>query len=244
MPLSATNPDTPVVVLVHGDGQPVDYRGRLLAIPVPSTLLMVSANSIPFPWILIGRPCYFDTADPQCHPRWWTVDRYHQQTAQSLSAVMRRIVPESTPVILVAYSGGAALAHYLVHRHSNVVGFVSIAGNFDVPAWTRFHGFTPMGPGVINSVAEPVLPCRVKQVHFAGAKDRNIPAAWIGHYVQRQTVEGCALVTFNEISQATHTQGWERWWQWVPWEAFGRPGPPENHIDQNRSVTSPLASPD
>ena len=219
---------SPLIVLIHGDGAPVDGRGRIRQNPTPpESLLLHTARDLPFPWVMIGRPCYFLSDDPACDARWWTIDRYHERVAESLQLVLNNLMVVERPLIWIAYSGGASLAYRLARDTPGSVALITLAGNLDVTRWVNAHGYTPMAPGYINPYEEPVFPCHILQMHLAGAQDENIPAEWVKAFSQRQQTAGCENVRYVEIPGASHTQGWENWAAQIPWQQIpGNVSPP------------------
>ena len=217
-------PGEAVVVLFHGDGDPVDARGRVRADPGPShSLLLNNAAAIELPWMMPGRPCYFAVSDPACHPALWTRDRYHRNIARSMEALLRSVTGEDDTFIFVAYSGGAVFAYELAARMPQVQGLLVLAGNMDVAAWVSDHGFSPMGENSLDPAQMPPLPCRVKQLYLAGEADTNIHWQWLEQFTGRRQ-STCQNVVFKLLPGASHTEGWENW---------------HRHLDSENLVSSP-----
>lgn len=214
---SKRKPGDPVIVLFHGDGEPVDIRGRVRSDPGPSrSLLLKGASAYPFtfpfpsPWIMIGRPCYFAVNDTACHPGLWTVDRYHPDYARSMEAVLRALTKEGDRLVFVAYSGGAVFAYELAGKLPGVESLLVLAGNLNVNRWVSEHGFSAMAENSINPDQLPLLPCAINQLYLAGKEDKNIHWQWLQEFALKQQAV-CHNVRFQLLPDATHTQGWEEW---------------------------------
>ena len=62
---------------------------------------------------------------------------------------------------------------------------VMIAANLDTHAWVEWHGYGPL-VGSLNSANEPSLPGVIRQFHFYGECDANVPAEIALHVLERQ----------------------------------------------------------
>jgi pimeloyl-ACP methyl ester carboxylesterase len=77
-------------------------------------------------------------------------------------------------LVLVGYSGGAAIAALVAARRDDVVELVTVAGNLDHAAWTTFHRLSPLS-GSLNAADVARTISQIPQTHFIGGKDRVIP---------------------------------------------------------------------
>ena len=55
------------------------------------------------------------------------------------------------------------------------VAVITVAANLDIDAWTDLHGDLRL-VGSLNPARQPPLPDRVVQIHYAGGRDRLVPA--------------------------------------------------------------------
>lgn len=136
----------------------------------------------------LARPCqYAQTTDAgHCPPRYWTGARFApevvQATDQALTQLMQAV--GARQLVLVGYSGGGAVAALVAARRSDVRRLVTVAGNLDHAAWTRWHRVTPLSES-LNPVDEWERLRALPQVHLAGAQDSVVPPALTQGYVQR-----------------------------------------------------------
>jgi hypothetical protein len=109
-------------------------------------------------------------------------------------------------LLLVGYSGGGTLVTLMAPHMPDVVAVVTIAANLDTDAWTRLHGYQPL-TGSLNPSAEPPLPDRIREWHFVGGRDTNVPYAAAQRYLEH--VPPDHIVIYSDFD---HVCCWEREW--------------------------------
>lgn len=197
-------------IYIEGDGQAVTAQGRPSRDPTPrAPMLLKMLAQDPNPALYLGRPCYFDTIDPACNPARWTLERYSDATVASMAQTLLARIRPQDDLILIGHSGGGALAVLLAPRLPRTCAVITLAGNLDVTAWTRAHGYTPITPS-LDPAQQPPLPARIHQWHLAGGQDREIKPEWIQNFAGRQ-----ASADYHEIADADHTRVWPDWFP--PW---------------------------
>jgi pimeloyl-ACP methyl ester carboxylesterase len=183
---------------IEGDGQP--WLGRHSVAPDPTAarpLMLRLMQQDAAPRIYLGRPCYLGMAsEAACKPWVWTHGRYSQQVVSSLQAAIEKLVERYAieELALFGHSGGGALAMLLAERIPQIRMVVTLAGNLDTQAWTKKHGYSQLA-GSLNPKQRPALPARIRQYHFRGADDRNLPAA------SQDSIK---------LDGVGHVRGWER----------------------------------
>ncbi|MGC5702049.1 dienelactone hydrolase family protein [Pseudomonas sp. NFXW11] len=125
----------------------------------------------------LGRPCQYLGTLPPCHARYWTDARFSEEVVQSLDQAVEQLKARAGAqrLIIIGYSGGGALALLLAARRSDVERVVTVAGNLDHAAWTRYHRVAPLR-GSLNPVALRPLLAPVPQLHLVGEADTVMPA--------------------------------------------------------------------
>jgi dienelactone hydrolase len=197
-------------VYVEHDGSPWLERTLVAADPTPREPLALALMARDRgPRLLLGRPCYFETrTDAGCSPLLWTHRRYAPEVVASMAAALRGFLAEHpfAHVVLIGYSGGGTLAWLIAARLAQASAVVTIAANLDTDAWARLHAYTPLA-GSLNPALQPPLPSSVRELHFAGGRDANVPpsiaASFRARHPQARVVE---LESFD------HSCCWvERW---------------------------------
>ncbi len=176
-------------VYLEGDGSAWLPGNRIASDPTPrhSCLLPLMALD-PKPSVYLGRPCYHGLSQAAgCHPGLWTQQRYSETVLVSMLTALERMMGEMPcRPVLIGYSGGGTLAMLMAARMpQKISGVVTLAGNLNLAAWTRLHGYTPLD-GSLDPAKLPPLPKTIFQIHLAGESDDNIPAALIRQEASRQ----------------------------------------------------------
>lgn len=127
----------------------------------------------------LARPCQFiDAQAGGCPQRFWTEQRFAEDVIDSsdkaVDAVKARF--HARHLTLVGYSGGAAVAALLASRRNDVVKLITVAGNLDIRAWADYHHLQPLN-GSLNPADVTDNLKGVMQWHFAGGKDKVVPAS-------------------------------------------------------------------
>lgn len=169
-----------LAVFIEGDGHAWIDRRRPSADPTPRhpVALELAARS-PAPAVAyLARPCQFIAADERapCSPRLWTDGRFAEEVVASMDAAIDALKCRHAArrLVLIGYSGGAAVALLVGLRRDDVAGVVTVAGTLDHAAWTRHHGVSPLSAS-LNPADAPAGLARLPQVHFAGREDPIAP---------------------------------------------------------------------
>jgi pimeloyl-ACP methyl ester carboxylesterase len=197
-------------VYVEHDGTPWSTPNTVASDPTPRVPLALELMGRDTGCrVYVGRPCYFGHQfDPGCDARWWTSHRYSDEVVLSMAAVATRLVDDSgaNEVVLIGYSGGGTIAWLMARHMPSVSGVVTIAANLDIRAWTELHGFSPLVASANPAGLDP-LPEGVRQWHFVGGNDRNVPPGVVRGVVARQP-----SAQLLEISEFDHVCCWiSRW---------------------------------
>jgi len=195
-------------VYIEGDGTPWIRGTGIAADPTPKKPLTLRLMKRDRAFSAhVGRPCYFGVQDAACTPAMWTSRRYSPEVVTSMRAVIRKLLDEhgAKKLVLIGHSGGGTLAVLLAPRFEETIGVITIGANLDVAAWTAFHGYTPLADS-LNPVELAPLPPRIRQLHLAGGRDRNVPPKLAEKAAERL---GSRLAV---TSRFDHDCCWERRW--------------------------------
>lgn len=203
------HPDRHLRIYIEGDGLPW-VRGRRVAVdPTPGNpLLLRLMLDDEHAALYLGRPCYFGTATSHpCEPSVWTSRRYGDSVVRSMCEAANRLSSErgALSVGLIGYSGGGAIAVAMQGCTRNLRSIITIAGNLDVDAWTKHHGYTPL-----ERPAESRTPgagaVGVTEIHWQCSADESIPPAITDRYFDRHP-QAIRMI----VDDCSHDSGWEQY---------------------------------
>ncbi|CDH45112.1 alpha/beta hydrolase [Candidatus Contendibacter odensensis] len=199
-------------VYLDGDGSPWGRSGSMINDdPTPRQHLVLQLMSLdPSPSVLIGRPCYHGfNRDPSCHPLLWTHARYSEKVVSAISTVLESILMENnaSEAVLIGYSGGGTLAQLLAERILKTRAVITLAGNLDLTAWARLHGYSLL-EGSLNPAEMSALPGHILQIHYIGRFDTNIPLSLAESCLASN--KKCAEIRILE--GVDHYNGWLEQW--------------------------------
>lgn len=201
---------SPLHIYLDGDGTPWLGAGRPAVDPTPREPLVLRLMALDSaPSLYLGRPCYLGLNRlANCQPWHWTHGRYGEPIVASMAAVLRRILKEeyASNLVLIGYSGGGTLAMLLAERLPGVDAVVTLAGNLDVVQWARLHGYSPLR-GSLNPADRVPLPARIRQWHWLGARDSNVPPALV-----EPVVADGASTRVEVLPDIDHRCCWEGVW--------------------------------
>ena len=200
----------PIHIYLDGDGTPVSGSGRIALDPTSRDRLTLDLMAVdPAAGVLVGRPCYHGTSRA-CDTAMWTTARYSDAVVDPIVEAVddiTRTYPHS-PIVLVGYSGGGTLAMLAAPRLRRIDAVVTIAGNLDTAAWTRYHGYGPLTQSR-NPAAEPPLSPAIRQLHLFGADDTNVPVAVARATLERQPP---AALDVEVVAGYDHRCCWPQIW--------------------------------
>lgn len=200
-------------VYLDGDGTPWINRYWIAPDPTPRNplglTLMAQDNAAS---LYLGRPCYHGQSQvPPCHPSLWTSHRYSAEVVDSMAAVLEKVLAASSyaDLVLIGYSGGGTLAMLLAERFQQVRAVVTIAGNLNLQNWTDWHHYSPL-KGSFDPANRPPLPTSIRQWHFSGGRDRNVPPSIVQSVINQQhNAQWMVIETFD------HRCCWPQIWPFI-----------------------------
>ena len=195
-------------VYLDGDGTPWLRKHVPATDPTPHNPMMLDLMSLdPSTSVYLGRPCYQGlNQDKACIPEVWTDGRYSDAVVASMAAALDRLSADYSAFVLLGYSGGGTLAMLMAERLPKTETVITVAGNLDTARWAEFHKQQPLS-GSLNPATRPSLPSRIRQMHFAGADDDNVPPALIHDSIALQ--QGAR---FKVFPKQDHSCCWREVW--------------------------------
>ncbi len=162
--------------------------------------------------LYLARPCQYlsDAQRRECNPLYWDTRRFSPEVVAALSDALEQSKARfnARRLILVGYSGGGTLANLLAGHRDDVVGLVTVAAPLDVDAWVRHHRISPV-TGSLDAAMRTKL-AQVRQIHFAGARDWQVPPVLLETYMRTlpPTVANARI-----LSDQDHDCCWGAVWQ-------------------------------
>lgn len=197
-------------VYLDGDGIPWHGRGRPALDPSPRNPLVLRLMAQDGePAVYLGRPCYLGVGGrAACRPWHWTHGRYGEAVVASMTAALSRLleIHPAERVLLIGYSGGGALAMLMAPRLPTVDGVVTLAANLDVAGWADHHGYSRL-EGSMDPARQPPLPPLVRQWHWVGEDDREVPPQLVERGLSDQPA-----ARLEVIPGIDHSCCWESHW--------------------------------
>jgi hypothetical protein len=178
-----------LTIYIEGDGR-AWRRGAPPADPTPRHPLgLALALADPGPDVLyLARPCQFLPGPPpdRCRPELWSTERYGEAVVAATDEAIDRLAGHARRLTLIGHSGGGAVAVLVAARRSDVVQLVTVAANLDHERWTDLHDVTPL-TGSLNPADAATAVQNIPQVHFAGGRDRIVPAVVVESFLERMS---------------------------------------------------------
>jgi hypothetical protein len=208
-----------LTVYIEGDGLAWIDRDEPSANPTPlnpvalrMALAQPDGNAV-----YLARPCQFVDANlADCSRHYWTDRRFAPEVIAAMNAAVESLKLRygATSVVLVGYSGGGAVAALIAARREDVSLLVTVAGNLDIDAWSALHRASPLD-GSLNPSNEIQRLSRVRQLHFVGGDDHNVPPDLVQGYASRfpADVRPIVQVEANFDHQCCWAENWPRLWR-------------------------------
>ncbi len=194
-------------VYLEGDGTPWIRRRVPASDPTPHNPLMLELMSLDAaPSVYLGRPCYHGVRSIACTPDMWTDKRYSEVVVASMSAALVGVSAGYQSLVLLGHSGGGTLAMLLAERQPKVRSVVTVAANLDTDNWASLHKQQGLG-GSLNPATRPPLRPSIRQMHYAGAEDDNVPPQLVRDAVAQQPG-----ATFKVFPKQDHSCCWREVW--------------------------------
>lgn len=198
-----TNPAAPYKIYIEGDGSAFRASGSISSDPTPKSKLLreIAFGDEHENVIYLARPCQYIKND-YCQPQYWSTARFSKQVIKSEYEAIKQIAKKN-PVTLVGFSGGAQISGLIAVKYPDlqIQKLVTIAGNLDVQSWITYHKLPPL------SLSDDLRAYKeeyslLKQVHYIGGKDWNIPLSVNADFIKNPS-------SIRLIKDASHNQGWD-----------------------------------
>lgn len=162
--------------------------------------------------VYIGRPCqYVGATSHSCTPAYWMQRRFAPEIIDAMDRAVTTMQQRwgARRLVLVGYSGGAAVAAMVAARRTDVTRLITVAGNLDHRAWTTYHRVSPLDES-LNAADMVAAIARVRQVHFVGARDAVVPPTLA--FLWPPGIQGSQGANVRVIDGFDHRCCWAEHW--------------------------------
>lgn len=209
-----TNKNEPFVFYIEGDGLPFNGKYSISKNPTPRRQMFIklaSMDSRPNV-VYVARPCQYTPMElnPKCQAAYWTDNRLSDDSVDAMNQVINKI-NNNSKFSLVGYSGGGGIVILIAARNPKVRDIITVAGNLDHRAFTKYHNVLPM-IGSLNPIDFVQLVNHIPQWHLSGGKDNVIPPFIADKFVEASN-SNCVKQTI--FPNNTHKNGWEKIWGYI-----------------------------
>lgn len=196
-----TDERAPYKIYIEGDGFAFNAHGRPTGDPTPRGELVrrLAQKDRAANVVYLARPCqYVRTA--RCEAKYWTDARFAVEVIAAEYQAIKQIT-KGRPVVLIGFSGGAQVAGLLaVTTDLKVIEVITIAGNLDHRAWTKYHKLPELKSSLTLADFRDEF-MKIPQKHYVGGKDKVVPPELSREFVRDEA----ELVV---VPEATHSSGW------------------------------------
>jgi pimeloyl-ACP methyl ester carboxylesterase len=204
-----------LTVYIESDGYSWVTKNRPSPDPTPiDPIALRLALRDPAPKILyLARPCQYARSYPArgCQLSYWTTHRFAPEVVEGINQAIDRAkrLAAAERITLVGYSGGGGLVLLLAAARHDVSRLITVAGVLDHPAWTAYHGVSPLR-GSLNPADAATVLGAVPQIHFVGGDDKTVPPLIAAAYRRRLAEGNRARVIV--VPEFDHECCWEERW--------------------------------
>ncbi len=209
-----TDNTKPYIFYIEGDGRPFIGKRRISSNPTPTSKMfrnLVEIDARPNV-IYVARPCQYTSVDmnPKCRDfSYWTNKRMSEDSVIAINEVINKINPKGKFFSIIGYSGGGAIAVLIAARNPNTKNIITIAGNLDHKAFTKYHGVINMDES-LNPIDYAHIVRNIPQLHLSGGKDKKVPSFIAERYIKTAN-SNC--VHHKIFPTFTHYDGWTNIWK-------------------------------
>jgi hypothetical protein len=202
-----------LTIYIEGDGSAFGRGGYPSDDPTPKNpvglyLALAQPNGAA---VYLARPCQYFLASTECNSKTWTSGRFSQAVIESTNQAIN-ILKEQTgsqKIVLVGYSGGAAIALLAAGHRRDTQAIVSVAGNLNPHLWAESLGLDPLVGSLDPRQAIPFLTTKTN-IFFTGGKDVVLDAELTDGFMQLFPKDSRPTLIF--IKENGHVCCWVEQW--------------------------------
>ena len=161
----------------------------------------------------LSRPCQFIGLENPlvCNFKVWTSERFSQKVIDSINQAIDQLKSraQAQSLILVGYSGGAAVVLLAASQRHDVQSIISVAGNVSPQVWAKVLALEPL-EGSLDPRNVMIKLTSIPQIYLVGAKDRVVPLDLTTAFIAQLPTD--SMVELFEIPKNGHVCCWVEQW--------------------------------
>jgi len=203
-------------IYIEGDGFAFTPRGMISSNPTPkdSIALKLAAKDPHANIAYLARPCQYISKreEKNYYDKYWSGARFSEEVVNSMNEAINMLKKQAdaNKVVLIGYSGGAAIAVLVAARRDDVLEIVTVVGNLDHAAINTYHKVAQLSDS-LNPIYYAKDISYIPQRHFAGADDKIVPVALIKSFAYASGDTDYKTVII--VEGCSHNKGWVDIWR-------------------------------
>jgi len=212
--IKVESPGEPLTVYIEGDGRAWVTRYEPSRDPTPlNPLAMELAGRDPSPNVAyLARPGQYPSLGAsECDAKYWMSKRFAPEVIDAMDSAVSSLkeAAQASSVLLVGYSGGAAVAVLVAARRDDVAALRTVCGNLDCSEVSRYNKVSPLA-GSLDPIDEAEKVSKIPRRHFIASSDKIIPFSAAERFADKSG--DTAHRSISVIEGTTHYSGWgEKW---------------------------------
>jgi len=162
----------------------------------------------------LARPCQYisEKEEKNYKDKYWSDARFSEEVICSMNEAVDQLKNQASAkrIVLIGFSGGAAVAVLVAARRNDVSKIITVAGNLDHAAINACHNVAQMKDS-LNPIYYAKDVSHITQQHFAGADDRIVPVSVIKSFAYASGDTDYKTVTV--VEGCSHNKGWVDIWK-------------------------------
>lgn len=214
-----------LTIYIEGDGLAWRSANSPSTNPTPSNPLALKLALLDTgPAAYLARPCQYieQHQSKNCVQKYWTSHRFSAEVIVSSNQAIDQIKAKfgAQKLILVGYSGGAAIAVLAAAKRGDVVKLVTVAGNLNHALWTKQRHLSPLS-GSLNPADAWMDVQKIPQQHYVGGQDTIINESIVRSYARQFKISD--NLNISVLPSFDHHCCWESIWPSLVDNHFGNP---------------------
>jgi len=203
-------------IYIEGDGFAFTPHRMISSNPTPKDpiALKLAVKDSHTNIAYLARPCQYisEKEEKNYKDKYWSDARFSEEVICSMNEAVDQLKNQASAkrIVLIGFSGGAAVAVLVAARRNDVSKIITVAGNLDHAAINTHHNVAQMKDS-LNPIYYAKDVSHITQQHFAGADDRIVPVSIIKNFAYASGDTDYKTVTV--VEGCSHNKGWVDIWK-------------------------------